>query len=119
MKKDIQNLLLLTVLFASLLFLSAPISQAKCGQGCCSGNEGVCGYHCCNGKPLSEICAPCYQSAIDAQIKKEINATKAEYKNHHEGRREKIIWDIKNGYGENVDIDRIGFFVYTMLPDIK
>ncbi len=118
MKKIIPNLLLVA-LSVSVLLIFASASQAKCGQGCCSSHKGVCSYQCCDKTPLSDICAPCYSSAIDRQIKVEINEVKKDYKEHHEGRREELIRNIKSGFGENIDIDRIGFFVYTMMPDVK
>lgn len=57
-------------------------------------------------------------TAIDGRIKEKINAVKNDYPKYHPGFRESLIKDIIGMVGGQTDANRIGYFVYTMLPDV-
>jgi hypothetical protein len=58
-------------------------------------------------------------ATIDGKIRGKINEVKNDYSKNHDGFRERLINDIKNMLGSDADINKIGYYVYTMLPDIK
>jgi|GEM_PF-1297875 len=53
----------------------------------------------------------------DREIKAETNSVKKDYPKNHRGFRESLVKDILNATG--APIDRIGFWVYSLLKDIK
>ncbi|OGI26218.1 MAG: hypothetical protein A3J76_01365 [Candidatus Moranbacteria bacterium RBG_13_45_13] len=58
-------------------------------------------------------------TTVDGRIKEKINAVKNDYPKYHLGFRESLIKDIVNIVGSDADINKIGYFVYTILPDMK
>lgn len=130
-----MNALLILAVF--LAVFSYSISEAR--QGCCSRHGGVCGCGCCDGTGLSATCAPYYPEcnskppspppippitqqtniSTDDQIMNKINSVKSDYPKYYQGFRESLIQDIINIVGFSVDINKIGYFVYTSLPDVK
>lgn len=58
-------------------------------------------------------------TSVDGKIKEKINSVKNDYPKYHEGFRESLIGDIVNMVGTSADINKIGYFVYTILPDVK
>lgn len=56
---------------------------------------------------------------VDSRIKEKINEVKNDYPKYHQGFRESLIRDIVNMVGGEANIEQIGYFVYTMLPDVK
>lgn len=112
--------------------------QGVCGCGCCDGSplSATCAPHYpeCNSpapvpKPTPVPVTPTpiktstnnaqTDTGIDGRIKEKINAVKNDYPKYHEGFRESLIKDIIGMAGSQVDTNRIGYFVYTMLPDMK
>jgi hypothetical protein len=57
-------------------------------------------------------------TTVDGRIKEKINSEKNDYLKYHDGFRENLIKDIIEIVGSQADINKIGYFVYTMLPDI-
>lgn len=58
-------------------------------------------------------------TTIDGKIRGKINEVKNNYSKNHDGFRESLIKDIVGMVGSQANINRIGYFVYTMLPDVK
>jgi hypothetical protein len=56
---------------------------------------------------------------IDGRIKEKITSVKNDYLKYHQGFRESLIKDIIGMIGSQADDNKIGYFVYTMLPDMK
>lgn len=63
------------------------------------------------------LCEEKTNSILDKRIKDKIYSVKKYYPAHHQGFRESLINDIQKEIGG--ELDRIGFFVYTLLKDIK
>ncbi len=114
-----------------------------CGCGCCDGSplSATCAPHYpgCSGSsvPAPKIIPvptpapiptpvpnpttpPVIPTAInyDDQIKNKINSVQQDYAGHNQGFRESLIQDIVGIVGGGSDINKIGYFVYTILPDI-
>jgi hypothetical protein len=110
-----------------------------CGCGCCDGSplSATCAPHYpgCSGSsaPAPKIIPvptptpvpnpttpPVIPTAInyDNQIKNKINSVQQDYAGHNQGFRESLIQDIVGIVGSGADINKIGYFVYTILPDI-
>jgi hypothetical protein len=112
-----------------------------CGCGCCDGTglsstcapyypecntpppvKPYCGDVKCNG---SETCLTCSKDcgvcpkSDDEKIKEKINSVKSDYQHNYFNFRENLIQDLISSYGTSVRLGRIGYFVYTMLPDIN
>lgn len=58
-------------------------------------------------------------TTVDSRVKEKINSVKNDYPKYHPGFRESLIQDIVNMVGSDVDMNKIGYYVYTMLPDVK
>jgi len=58
-------------------------------------------------------------TTVDDRIKEKINLAKNDYSKNHDGFRERLIKDIVGMVGDKMDVNQIGYFVYTMLPDMK
>ncbi|OGI26152.1 MAG: hypothetical protein A3J76_01750 [Candidatus Moranbacteria bacterium RBG_13_45_13] len=58
-------------------------------------------------------------TTVDGRIKDKINLVKNDYPKYHPGFRESLIKDIIGMVGNQTDANKIGYFVYTMLPDVK
>jgi hypothetical protein len=146
MGKSLKNLFL-SILFLAVSLLSVGVQKVNAWPGCCSHHSGVCGCGCCDGSPLSATCAPHYPGCggsttptpkpqplptpqptpkpdpvpvvnINNQIKDKIKSVQQDYSDHHDGFRESLIQDIVGIVGGGADINKIGYFVYTSLPDI-
>lgn len=58
-------------------------------------------------------------ATVDGRIKGKISEVKNDYPKYHQGFRESLIKDIIGIVGGTADVNRIGYFVYTMFPDVK
>jgi hypothetical protein len=81
-----------------------------CGDYKCNGNEN------CSSCPKD--CGACPKSDEEKIIEK-INSAKNDYQHNYLNFRENLIQDLMSSYGNSTGLNRIGYFVYTMLPDIK
>lgn len=64
-------------------------------------------------------CDETSSTLTEKEITEKINSAKQDYQNNPDGFRENLINDIVSLVGSGVDINNIGYFVYTILPDIN
>lgn len=129
-----RKILLIIVIFILSPLLFSELSFAHPGRtasdGChyCRTNCDKWGVpwnqrHCHNGgtppPPPPPSPPPPPLPDPEKKIKEKINFVKNDYDTDHWGFREKLVDDMAKQFGSKVALDRIGYFVYTTLLDIK